>query len=157
VWERCRDFGRMISRVLVFLYADLLWIAIASSNVLSDRVRDRGVIGDIWRSEESMSVEVESKCASEMYGFDRFAGGRCVRTGSSGRIAAKCALEHLQSPSTAESPKQDCGGRPSAKHSDITAFEQLALSQRLEGRRGCGDLASEASNEGLVSGSDGVF
>jgi hypothetical protein len=63
---------------------------------------------------------------------------------------------NLQSPSTAESPKQDYG-ETFRKHSEITASGQLALSQRLEGRRGCGDLASEASKEGLVSGRDGEF
>ena len=63
----------------------------------------------------------------------------------------------LQSPSAAESPKQDCGERPSASTLKLQLLEQLALSQRLEGRRGCGDLAGEASNEGLVSGSVGDF
>jgi hypothetical protein len=38
----------------------------------------------------------------------------------------------LQSLSTAESPKQDRGERPSAKHSDITARVQRALSQKLD-------------------------
>jgi hypothetical protein len=62
----------------------------------------------------------------------------------------------LQSPSAAESPKQDCGETPSASTLILQLLEQLALSQRLE-VGGCGDLASEASNEGLVSGSGGGF
>jgi hypothetical protein len=41
-------------------------------------------------------------------------------------------VEKLQSLSTAESPKPDCCKRPSAKHSDITAIEQRALSQELD-------------------------
>lgn len=63
----------------------------------------------------------------------------------------------LQSPSAAESPKQDCGGRPSASTLKIQLLEQRALSQRLEGRRECGGLAGEASDEGLVSGSGDGF
>ena len=38
----------------------------------------------------------------------------------------------LQSPSAAESPKQDRCDRPTAKHSDIAAIEQRALSQELD-------------------------
>jgi len=62
----------------------------------------------------------------------------------------------LQSPSAAESPKQDLCERPSAKHSEDTATGTagaVAKAGRSEGLRG---LAGETSDsEGLVSGSDG--
>lgn len=72
-------------------------------------------------------------------GIDGFANGRVFEQV---QVVEKLPGAHrrvLQSPSAAESPKQDCGGRPSAKHSDVTAPGTAGvLSQRLEGRRGAG-------------------
>jgi hypothetical protein len=87
-----------------------------------------------------------------------FARGSSVRTGSSGRtLAAKRVLERLQSPSAAESPKQDCGENLAAKHSDIAAPGTAGAVAKAGGSEECGDLASEASSEGLVFRSGGDF
>jgi hypothetical protein len=63
----------------------------------------------------------------------------------------------LQSPSAAESPKQDCGENLSAKHSDIAARGTAGAVAKAGRSEECGDLASEASKEGLVFRSGGEF
>jgi hypothetical protein len=93
----------------------------------------------------------------EVEGVDGFADGSVFEQV---QVVEKLPGAHrrvLQSPSAAESPKQDCGGRRSASTLMLQLLGQRWLSQRLEGRRDAGGLAGEASKEGLVSGSSGGF
>ena len=81
-----------------------------------------------------------------------------VRTGSDGRIAAKCVPE--RPPVTVNCRITETRSWRETVRKALVRLQllgQLALSQKLEDRRGCGGLADEASNEGLVSGSSGEF
>lgn len=94
----------------------------------------------------------KSKEAREL---DEFASGSGVRAVSNGRMAAKCGPEGLQSPSAAESPKQDLCGRRAASTPRIQPVDswRCARAGRSEGMRGLAGKTSKS--EGLVSGSDG--
>ena len=79
--------------------------------------------------------------------------------------AARCVLERERDTSShcqlQNHRNKTVVGDVSAKHSEVTAQEQqgvgaVAKSWKSEGVRG-GVLASEASNEGLVSESNGEF
>jgi hypothetical protein len=106
--------------------------------------------------EECRSEDVEIEVYVASCGFDGIAGGvYSIRFKWS--KAAKCAPEISPVTVNCRITETRLWRETVRKHSEIAASGQRGLSRKLKVRRGCGGLAGETSNEGLVSGSGGRF